>query len=176
VLCTASKRDTRKHVDTCRTSREDTTKCVDTHRTSRQDTKRHVDTCGTSREDTKKHVDTHGTSMENTEKHMDIHGSPRWNRERHVDTCRTSREDTKKHVDTCGMSQRIWAMNSGGTKTSETPEYRWTWTTSDSTNSRVKKEMKNESLSGMAASVAIYRGRQFSSCNGYIEELPTSFP
>jgi hypothetical protein len=63
-----------------------------------------------------------------------------------------------------------------GTKMLETLECHWTQTMLDSINSGAKKETKNESLSGMAASVAIYRGRQFSSCNRYIEELPTSFP
>jgi len=57
-------------------------------------------------------------------------------------------------------------------KQSEAPESNRTRTTSDLTYRwRIK-----ESLLGMAASVAVYGFRQFSSCNEWIKELPTSFP
>ena len=66
----------------------------------------------------------------------------------------------------------LWQINLGEMKQSEAPESNRTWTTSDST---YKWRMK-ESLLGMAASVAVYGIRQFSSCNEWIKELPTSFP
>jgi hypothetical protein len=57
-----------------------------------------------------------------------------------VDTHGMAKEDIKICVDTCQMSRRIWGMNSEGKKMSETPECHQMQTTSDSTNSRVKKE------------------------------------
>ena len=63
-------------------------------------------------------------------------------------------------------------INSGEMKQSEAPESNRMRTTSDLT---YKQRMK-ESLLGMAASVAVYGIRQFSSCNEWIKELPTSFP
>jgi hypothetical protein len=63
-------------------------------------------------------------------------------------------------------------MNSGETKQSEAPE---------STSTRMAVEpiysgRMKESLLRMAARVAVYVIGQFSSCNEYIAELPTSFP
>ena len=63
-------------------------------------------------------------------------------------------------------------INSGEMKQSEAPESNRTRMTSDPT---YKQRMK-ESLLGVAASVVVYRIRQFSSCNEWIKELPTSFP
>jgi hypothetical protein len=57
-----------------------------------------------------------------------------------MDTHRMAKEDIKTCVDTCQMSWRIWGMNSEGKKMSETLECHRMQTTSDSTNSGVKKE------------------------------------
>ena len=65
----------------------------------------------------------------------------------------------------------LWQINSGEMKQSEVPESNRMQTTLDP---MYRWRMK-ESLLGMAVSVAVYGFRQFSSCNKWIRELPTSF-
>ena len=65
----------------------------------------------------------------------------------------------------------LWSMSLGEIKQLEALESSRMWMTLDP---MYRWRMK-ESLLGMAASVVVYRFRQFSSCNKWIEELPTSF-
>jgi hypothetical protein len=110
----------------------------------------------------------HAMSRGVTRNHMDMHRTPSA-----LDSISSTKfvmdlthkvPSNKRRVMGIGSEQGeicVWARNLGETKQSEAPESNRTWAASDPAwRGRMK-----ESLFGTAASVAVYRIRQFASCN-----------
>jgi hypothetical protein len=110
------------------------------HAASRGVTRNRMDTCGTL---------SALDSVSSTKFVMDL-------------TCKVP--SNKRRVIGTGSEQEgicVRARNSGETKQSEAPESNRTWAASD----LARRGRMKESLFGTAASVAVYRIRQFASCN-----------